>query len=509
MGGKFLGKAGADAAEGAASQAAAKVYGAIPKGLRQAHDLAGSLHLAGELGLDHTNPQSLVDAGKTANDILTNSVNDALGMAGPVDSSSYYDMVKTALTAPERNALGGIDPVAIAKGRFGLPNTPAANLLKQLHGYADGIVGGSSDPTALRGLLQQVGKAYADATPTVTAMTGAKDPIQIASHDALGEVYNNLKGLIYNRPEVAANFAKLEGNILPEDVGGNPALAGKLNEILQGAQDHQPLLDAMQQFGNLRNVGSDALTASKGMPATAPAAGGVASKIPNIIDLGGIAEALPGHNPVVGGGMMLANHLARSPAALQGAGGILDKIGASAVPGIAGQVIANSPNDVAGPANAGNQISTNGNPAMNPQNSLLYQALSEAMANPLNGGMGQMGTLLPMVQKVNQAQSAEQQLANNFNLAGGAQGPIGGILSRLGATFTGGESASYPAQAAAEAQAISQATGIPTQQVESSLPNQMQSQSAAQASLGNIDSLIKALTLGQGEPTGLVAAAQR
>lgn len=525
VGGKLLAGAGTRAAEGAATdaagQAAAKVYGAIPKGLRQAHDLTGSLQLAGELGLDHTNPQSLVDAGKTANEILDNSVNDALGMAGPVDANAYYDIVKNALTAPERNALGGIDPVAIARGRFGLPNTPAANLLKQLNGLGEGIVGGQSDPTALRGLLQQVGKAYADAEPAVTAMTGAKDPIQVASHDALGEVYNNLKGLIFDRPEVAANFAKLEGNILPEDVGGNAALAGKLNEVLSGAQDHQPVLDALHQYGNLRNIGHDALVASKGIvtggTTAAPVNNGLGAIVNNLtskitpsnaIDAGGILESLLGHNPMAGGGIMLANHLARSPEALNGVGGILSKIGASALPGMAGQVVGNSPNDVAGPATGNSAISLNENPAMNPQNSVLYQALNEAIQNPLNGGLSQISTLLPMVQKANQAQAAEQQLANDFNLAGGAQGPVGGILNRVGATLTGGEAASYPAQAAAEAQAIAQATGIPVQQVESALPQQTQNQSAAQASLGNLKSLIQALTLGQQTP-GIVGAAQR
>lgn len=512
-GGKLLGGAAdnlaANAADKAAGDVASKVYGAIPKGLRQAHDLTGSLQLASELGLDHTNPQSLVDAGKNANEILNNSVNDALGMAGPVDASGYTQMVKDALTS--RNALGGIDPVAIAKGRFGLPNTPAAKLLQQLNGYAEGIAGTHSDPTAVRGLLQQVGRAYSDAEPTVTALTGAKDPIQVASHDALGEVYNNLKGLLYNRPEVAANFAKLEGNILPEDVGGNAALATKLNDVLQGAQNHQPVLDALQQYGNLRNIGSDALTATKGLVGNAaPAAGGIASKLklPSLIDLAGGAETLFGHNPVAGGGMMLANHLAQNPAALSGAGSILTKLGASALPAIAGQVVANSPNDVAGPAGAGSAITTNGNPSMNPQNSILYQALNEAIQNPLNGGLSQVGSLLPMVQRANQAQAAEQSLANDFNTAGGAQGPLGGILSRLGATLTGGEAASYPAQAAADAQAIAQATGAPVQQIEAALPKTTQNQSAAQASLGNIQSLIQALMLGQGTP-GIVGAASR
>jgi hypothetical protein len=506
-GGKLLSGFAGKAAQGAADQAtgdvASKVFGAIPKGLRQAHDLTGSLQLAGELGLDHTNPQSLVDAGKAANDILDTSVNDALGMAGPIDANGYYDIVKNALTTPERNVLGGIDPVAIARGRFGLPNTPAAGLLKQLNGLGEGIVGGQSDPTALRGLLQQVGKLYGDSEPAVTALTGAKDPIQVASHDALGEVYDNLKKLIYERPEVGENFAKLEGNILPEDVGGNAALAGKLNDVLGSATSHQPVLDALRQFGNLRNIGSDALTAGKGMiakPAAAPAS--------RLIDLGGIAEALLGHNPIAGGGIVLANHLAQNPAALQAGGGILSKLGASGIPELAGQVVGNSPNDVTGPAGAGNAISLNENPAMNPQNSVLSQALYEAMQNPLNGGLSQIGALLPAVQKVNQAQAAEQQLASEFNQAGGAQGPLGGILNRIGATLTGGEAASYPGQAQAAAEAISQATGIPVAQVESTLPSQTQNQSAAQASLGNIQSLIQALTMGQGTP-GVIGAATR
>jgi hypothetical protein len=146
---------------------------------------------------------------------------------------------------------------------------------------------------------------------------------------------------------------------------------------------------------------------------------------------------------------------------------------------------------------------------MNPQNSLLDQALYEAIQNPLNGGMNQVGTLLPLVQKQNEANQAEQQLVADYNKAGGAQGPVGGILNTLGSTFTGGEAASLPAQESALAGTIANATGVPIQQVEQELPKINQNQTAAQASLNNIQGLIQALQLGGNTSQGLVSAVQQ
>lgn len=517
--GKGLESTAASMSENAAdktSQAIAnQTYKSIPKGLRQAHDLQGSLDLASKVGADASNPQNLIDTGNQANEILDNSVNDALGQSGPVDASDYNDIVKNAI-ASRSGVLGSYDPVALSKGRLGPANTPAAKLLTQLQQYGQGVATQEADPTAVRQLMQQVGKAYGDSEPGVAALTGAKDPVQVATHDALGDVYNSLKDKLFNRPEVADNFKALEGNIQPSDVGGNVALAGHLNDVLGNATDHQGVLDSLKQFGNLRNIGHDAQVADQGLVVPVAKSG---LNTGNVIDLGGMAEATLGHHPGLGIMAPLLYHGIQNPALVGGAGSLLGKAAGSMLPTVAGQVIANSPNDVAGPAGAGNDISGNIQ-SMTPQNSVLDQALQQdltmarqAEADPYlagnySTGINQIPSLIQAVQHVNQAQAAEQAMAQNYNLAGGAQGPLGGILSSLGARFTGGEAASYPAQVAAEAQAIAQATGMQPQQVEAALPKITQNRSAAQASLGNIQSLIQALQLGTPN-TGLVSAASQ
>lgn len=483
-----------------------QIYNNVPKGLRQAHNLDSSLDLADSLGLNKADPQSLVNAGSQANDILDTSVNDALGQAGPVDASDYNNIVKDAI-AQRSGVLGSYEPTALGRGRLGPANTPAAKLLSQLQDYGAGVATPNADPTALRGLMQQVGKAYGDAQPGVTALTGAKDPVQVATHDALGDVYNNLKDKLFNRPEVTQNFQKLAGNIQAGDVGGNQALADHLNGVLGSATTAQPVLDSLKQFGDLRNVGTDGLVASKGLVSPVAKTG---FSTGNAVDLGGAAEAILGHNPALGIVGPLAYHALQNPAIVGGLGKGAEALAGSGlgqgVLGAAGQTIANSPNDVSNGAGGGNAVSLDSGVGAGNATSPLQAGILSALYNPNSAIAGQLGTMVGEQQKVNAGQAAEQNLASIYNTAGGAQGPLGGRLGILGSLFTGGEAESYNAQAEADKQAIAQALGAQPSQI--ATPALTQDQSAAQASLGNIQSLIQALTQGGGS-TGLVSAAGR
>lgn len=155
---------------------------------------------------------------------------------------------------------------------------------------------------------------------------------------------------------------------------------------------------------------------------------------------------------------------------------------------------------------------------MNNANNPLVQELQQDMtmgkqatidpylAGNYSGAISQMPSIIQALQKVNEAQAAEQSLGQNFNQAGGAQGPIGGILSRLGATFTGGEAGSYGNQAQQASQVISNALGVPASDI--STPSITQNQTAAQASLGNIQSLIQALLNPTGSQQGATGTTQ-
>lgn len=505
--------ADSDAAAQQGIQSRATAYKDVPVKLQQLYNAKDSLDHVANMGFDETNPQNLVNMSNSSNDLLNSNLDSGLSSADPVDLSNYNDLVKNRL-AEESGTLGSYEPTVLRKGQLGPAGTPASKVLGQLETLGMGTARTESDPQAVRQLITKIGGLANDAKPTVSQATGAIDPQQRATYNVLSNIRNDLKGVLYNRDSVNEALGNMQPNVQAADVGGSQQLADHLNDVIGNAGKNgqvaaQDYLDEISKNIDVNNLGQEGLKAGQVVTSTGaqdraltdagvakPQPQGNSSMLNKGIDLAGGAEALLGHHPALGLGMVAANHLAQNPAAISGAGGILKSLGDSSLPNVAGTVLGTSPNDVAGPASGNNAVQL---PQMNQGNSVLDQALYEAMQNPLNGGLSQISTLLPMVQKANEAQQAEQALTGNFNQAGGAQGPLGGILSRLGSTFTGGEAASYPAQAAAEAQAIAQATGVPAAQVESSLPKITQNGTAAQASLGNINSLIQSLLLQQGQ----------
>ena len=356
--------------------------------------------------------------------------------------------------------------------------------------------------------------------------TGFQDPVGLAKQKISSDLYNYVRGEVDNQPGLSGAVKGLRSdpdleNFVDSKVANisDPNVAAATKDKLMGAFHNA------NSIQDLRAAQADAVQLSKlgdqvdnfnsertYLPGAVKRAGAETNSVKgnvlsadNAVNVGSVLEGTLGHHPAALALPMLLK-AAENPAVVQGVGKGISAIGNSVAPGIVGSIIGNSPNDVAGPAGASTDV-TQG-PITSPQNNILDQALYEAMQNPLNGGLSQMGALLPLVQKANAAQAAEQNLASNYNQAGGAQGPLGGILSRLGATFTGGEAGQYGGQAQADAQAIANATGVPLQQVESSLPSLGENQSAAQASLGNIQSLIQALTQGN-MPGGVVAGAQQ
>jgi hypothetical protein len=499
-----------------AQKGADAIYRNIPKGLRQSYDLAGTTNLAKQLGVDVTNPSNLTGTAQNAIDILNNSVNDALGQAGPVDASTYNDIIKSAI-ADKSGVLGSYDPVAVSRGRLGMANTPAAKLLQQLEGYGAGVAKTDADPTAVRALLQKVGSAFSDANPTVTAATGAKDPVQVATHDTLGEVYNNLKNLLYNRPEVAQNFGKLEGNLQAADVGGNQQLADYLNNIILGADNHQPVLDTLQQFGNMNSLGKAAISASKGMVSAPAVAPSTSSLVGNLVK----GAAGGGH---IGMGAALAGHVVNGGADVLGAGGsILDRIAplapsAGAALGSAVTTGADTPLQTE-PLTSTMQQGT----SMQPQSTNIFDALTnpgsgmsanyapialQALAgmfdpNLLNQYSGAANNAEKNIQAAQTASSTLPNLMNEFNQAGGGQGLVGGVLSRLSGLLPGTPASNYAAQANEEAQALSRATGVPITAAE--LPQLTQNNQTASDTIARLQSLLQ--TLGANTSGSVLGAA--
>ncbi len=111
----------------------------------------------------------------------------------------------------------------------------------------------------------------------------------------------------------------------------------------------------------------------------------------------------------------------------------------------------------------------------------------------MSGYAGPAATEAANLQKAQTASAALSGLLPQFQAAGGAQGPIAGLLSRIGATFTGGEAAKYGGQAQQAAQAISNATGIPLGQIQSYMPQITQAPQTAQLDIQQLKNILSSL----------------
>lgn len=494
-------------------------YGSIAPRLQADLKLGTNGKFVDDMGGTGSDPASMQDVSKGGLE-LNNVYNDALENAPDVNMQDFGNQIYKTMQE---------------NGTTDLSTTPLGKALQDYGLGPNETLPESMPATEVRKLQQSVGTQIGNTQKLInnaelqgTANTEAEGQLQ-----TLNNVYKDL-GTKLKTPEV--NDAIANTNI---DDTQRVALQGQygdthgnyIADTINNAKSADDLLKPMQSYNQMNSASNMALNDINNAPGTpralartkaeitGPAPAGNLLSADNVVGAGSLFEGLAKGHPLALAAP-LALKAVENPAVQAGAGSILSKIGAGSLPAVAGQVIGNSPNDVAGPAGTGSAVSLNQNPSMNNQDSPLYQTLNQDLtmgkeaeidpylAGNYSTGISQLPSLIQAVQKVQQAQAAEQALTQNFNQAGGAQGPLGGILSRLGSTFTGGEAASYPAQAQAEAQAIAQATGMPAQEVAGALPGITQDQSAAQASLGNIQSLIQALTQPQGQQNGLVGAVQ-
>jgi hypothetical protein len=107
-------------------------------------------------------------------------------------------------------------------------------------------------------------------------------------------------------------------------------------------------------------------------------------------------------------------------------------------------------------------------------------------------------------QNIQKAQNAAAMLSSTYGpggemqQAGGAQGPLSGALSRLGALFTGGPAANMPSQTSAIANALT-AAGIPT--TPGQLPQITQNGQTASDTISRLQSLLQALGVNVNNPS--------
>lgn len=483
---------------------AANTYKDISPKLQQALDAKGSLEHATNMGYDIADPTNLVHVGDTSNDILNDTLNRALANSGPVDLSHYPQLVKDAL-AKEGGTLGSYEKVALARGRLGMANTPAAKLLSQLEDLGAGVAKSNSDPNELRTLTTKLGALAQDAKPTVAAATGAIDPQQKAIYNVLNDVRGQVKDALYNRPELNDALKGEVGNLTADDVG-TQQLADHLNNVITSSKAPQDLLDEISRNINISRLGQEGqkvgqIVTSTGAKARAAAEAGLgepgASDNP-VLDMAG--NFINPHAGAVKTVINASMHAAKNPAILN----TLSRIGAmgSKLAPAAGAAIATAPNLQADPtAIAGGAVPGGTNGTMggtmqtSPTGAHSYQDLINAMeaqavlAPSMGGGAsGFLAQIAPQLQRNQLTQGELSALPASFANAGGAQGE-GGIMSRIAGLIPGTAAHTYQQQQSAAAQALAQQLGISPQAAAGLLPQLMQNQNTAGINSGILGNL--------------------
>jgi hypothetical protein len=461
-------------------------------------------------------PANLTHVSNTSNDILNDSLNKALADAGPVDTSNYTQMVKDAL-AKEGGTLGSFMPTALARGRLGPANTPAAKLLTQLENLGQGVAKTNSDPNEIRTLTTKLGQLAEDARPTPTAATGAIDPAQRSAYNAISDVRNQLKDALYNRPEINDAITKMEGNILPDEgMNITPQLADHLNGIISGAGKNggtgaQDLLSAISNNINVGKLGQEGqkvgqIVTSTGAQARAAAEAGLptgattASGNP-VLDTAANFMGGP-HAGILTTAVKGAVHAAQNPAILS----TLSRFGAlgSKLAPAAATAVATSPNLAADPT--GQPGTANGTMGVTMNNTNGMTAGGTVDPTSLQGILAQymhMGTvdpyllsstspviqaLAPQVQKQQLLGSELNTLPSSYANAGGAQG-LGGILSHVTGLVPGTAANTYEHQSQAVAQQLAATLGISPQAAMSLVPSLMQNGQSAGLTSGILGSM--------------------
>lgn len=491
---------------------------ALNPAARKQFGFGGSLDLANTAGIPKT-AQGFVDASNvaTGSSGYLNSILDSIVRSGgEIDMSNFGKVVENAINS--RPELGSL---AIAGGKGGLPKVASntASTTKQLFedllqktGYGGaGSLTNTAEPDAALDLLRQVGKLGQKYAGSATGTEGD------ALKSVYDSVYKNLKGDIYNRPGIDDAVSKFMVN--PEDsqailkaAGGNQQLADHIMNLANNAQRADDLLGAQSQFVNMGKAGQRALDYTQNVVGTgkdAKAAAQAAEQQATPMDhAANVANAAS--NPIAFGASMMKSQKAKDAgeAVLSRLheSGIPDKIAKTITPALLGasQFIAHAPNYVPDQANAplggamdnqNAQLSGQQPGGVSPNEQMLQMALV-GLQNPLYAAQFApiVETLMKgPIQQSASANTALQGAQQAFEGAGGGQGLIGGLLSKLGGAITGGPAKTYDAQ---REQLIAQlsALGIPT----SAVPELTNTGGAADLQWQTLQNLINS----QGAKTG-------
>lgn len=519
-GGKFLTGQAAKAAETAEPTALDEAttiknnYGGTKPGVQSANNMADNLDLLKSFGVDHTDPAAMQQS-SNGGLFINNLHNEALASGAPIETSSLLsggsntrNLVQSVLkSSPEEQEA--------------LKN---AGLLNDFNALPETVT-----PQQANQYSQELGAQLRDVRAT---MDNAQANGRVGDYNAAKTQYSKLETTYKNvqskigTPEV--NQAIANRTITPEEKQALVDTYGQkqadyMESAVNNAKTHQDLVKAKLPFAQMNTISKQALGDMQA-PATArgvarvaqsePAATpqqskGLLSKLPlnarGVEEVAGAIESLKGH-PAIGLLLAAAGALSGSPEALGAGGSLLSKLGASPASGAAGAIVGSSPSTLA-PAQ-GRAATMNGT---NLQNSAVAVALNDALQQariqaqyPFMPNSGSISSVLPtLIQAATQAGSAQQQaqnLSNMYTQAGGAQGPVMGLLSQLGQTFTGGPASLLNNQLGAQTQATQQAMGA-AGATPGAMPSITENPQTANQALIGIRNLLSTLGGGQYSPT--------
>jgi len=492
-------------------------YGGISAGLQKELGLGGNIKFVDSMGMDGSDPYALQKASEAGLD-LNSRIDSALGASNPISMDKFgnqvFDMMqKQGVTDLTQSPLGK----AMSAAGMDISKMP-----KEM------------PATQVRTLMQRVGDQIGNYQHIVNAAenNGVINTEAQSQLDALRGVYKDLGDRIYtNNPEFNSalqgmKISDTEAAALKAKYGDQ--LAQHIVDTVNNASSAKDVLPEMQRFVNMSTASKMAINDIENAPATArgvarvgdanptpakPAAGGS----PNVLDALSIAGAPFTHGASLLGLIPRAIDIAKSPAVQDAALAGLDKASASAAAKIApvvaragGIAAANLPNEQPQPAGGAAAPVAATTPGMNPMNipsSILGQDLSaqgalldEAGRIPANyGGTGLAGTaaqfgglaagLAPTVQKQALAGEAIAGVNPAFENAGGAQGPLGGLLTEATAMIPGSAANTYQREQATAAAALAQLLGITPAEAMGLLPRVTQTPQTAgtnQAVIGNL-----------------------
>jgi hypothetical protein len=476
------------------AQAFKNNYGVINDKLQNSLNLGKNASLVNQLGYDGTDPYQMQHVSQGGLEI-NNVVNDALQKSKPIDMSGfnnqiYENMRRDGITDLSTSPLGKAMADAGIVPDGGVPDELSAPQARSL---------GQSVNLQMRNIANSI--EYADRAGNKTVANELQH-----QYDNLNSVYNDVQDKIFtNNPEVDsaiknANVSDEDRDALVQNYGEK--LGNNVADTINNAQSGKELVSAMRPFAQMNEASKMAINDIENGVATpravARAKGTATAEQPgnllsskNVLGAGSLLEGTLGHHPAFLG-LPLAAKAIQDPAVMAGAGSVLSKIGGSFLPAAAAQVVANSPNDVA-TANNGSRVTPMD---FNNTNSPLSIAIQQSLDMPGLGGLQNLASLVPAAQKVAGAESAYQNYLNELNLAGGAQGPLGGILSRLGETITGGPASLFGSNLGASQGALQSAetnAGLTPGMVPSIMQSQPTAQAASNGAVNNIQSLLGAL----------------